>query len=192
MEFGKRRAPSKCCIQKLVKKLETTGSLLTQHAGGRKMSEETIHDVKEQFLASLRRFSQETNLPYSTCQRAAKKAKLRTYRVSCFQELLLMDHKKRVRFCLWIKDFLTQNPGILDVTFFTDEAWFHLSGYVNSQNTRIWAAENPHTVHEEPLHSQKIGVWCGVSRRRIIGPIFLNKQLPRKSTCKYSMSLSIN
>jgi len=156
------------------------------------MSEETIHDVKEQFLASLRRFSQETNLPYSTCQRAAKKAKLRTYRVSCFQELLLMDHKKRVRFCLWIKDFLTQNPGILDATFFIDEAWFHLSGYVNSQNVRIWAAENPHTVHEEPLHSQKIGVWCGVSRRRIIGPIFLNKQLPRKSTCKYSMSLSIN
>jgi len=47
MEFGERRAPSKCCIQKLVKKLETTGSLLTQHAGGHKMSEETIHDVKE-------------------------------------------------------------------------------------------------------------------------------------------------
>jgi len=56
---------------------------------------------------------------------------------------------------------------------FTDEAWFHLSGYVNSQNTRIWAAENPHTVHEGPLHSQNIGVWCDVSRRRIIGPIFL-------------------
>ena len=51
------------------------------------------------------------------------------------------------------------------VTFFTDEAWFHLSRYINSQNTRIWAAENPHTVHEEPLNSQKIRVWCGVSRR---------------------------
>jgi hypothetical protein len=51
-EFGERHAPSKCCIQKLVKKLETTGSLLTQHAGGRKMSEETIHDVKERLLAS--------------------------------------------------------------------------------------------------------------------------------------------
>ena len=45
--------------------------------------------------------------------------------------------------------------------FFTDEAWFHLSVYVNSQNTRIWAAENPHTVHEEPLHSQKSE--CGVA-----------------------------
>ena len=121
MEFGERRAPSKCCIQKLVKKLETTGSLLTQHPGGRKMSEETIHNVKERLMASpsksLRRLSQETILPYFTCQRAAKKAKLRAYRVSCVQELLRMDHEKRVRFCVWIKYFLTQNPGISDVTF---------------------------------------------------------------------------
>jgi len=38
--------------------------------------------------------------------------------------------------------------------FFTDEASFHLSGYVNSQNTLIWAAENPHTLHEGLIHSQ--------------------------------------
>jgi len=44
-EFGERRAPSKCCIQKLIKKLETMGSLLKQHAGGRKMSEETIYTM---------------------------------------------------------------------------------------------------------------------------------------------------
>jgi hypothetical protein len=103
-DFDKRRAPSKCCIQKLVKQLETTGSLPTQHAGGRKMSEETIHDVKERLLASpsksLRRLFQEIILPYSTCQRAAKKTKLGAYFVSCVQELLQMDHEKRVRFCL--------------------------------------------------------------------------------------------
>jgi len=145
------------------------------------MFEETIHDVKERLLASpsksLRRLSQETNLPYSKRQRAAKKAKLRAYRVSCVQDGHTMDHEKSVQFCLWIKDFLTQNPGILDVTFFTDEARFHLSGYVNSQNTRIWATENPHTVHEEPLHSQKVGVWCGVSRRRIIGSILFEQRV---------------
>jgi hypothetical protein len=55
---------------------------------------------------------------------------------------------------------------------FSDEAWFHLSGYINSQNCRIWASENPNAIHEEPLHSKKIGVWCGISRQRIIGPIF--------------------
>jgi len=48
----------------------------------------------------------------------------------------------------------------------------HLSGYVNSQNSRIWASENPNAIHKEPLHSEKIGVWFGMSRRRITGPIF--------------------
>ena len=89
---------------------------------------------------SLRELSQETYLQYSSCQRAAKKEKLRAYRVPCVQEFLPMDHEKSVRICLWFKDFLTQNPGILDVTFFTDEAWFQLNGYLTSQNTRIWTA----------------------------------------------------
>ena len=43
-----------------------------------------------------------------------------------------------------------------------DEAWFHLSGYVNSQNTCTWATEHPHEIHEVPLHSEKTGVVCNL------------------------------
>ena len=32
-------------------------------------------------------------------------------------------------------------------------------------------------MHEEPLHSQKVGVWCGVSRRRIIGSILFEQRV---------------
>ena len=32
----------------------------------------------------------------------------------------------------------------------------------------------PKAIHEEPLHSEKIGAWCGMSRRSIIGPIFFD------------------
>lgn len=46
----------------------------------------------------------------------------------------------------------------------SDEAWFHLTGYVNSQNTHLWPMENPHEV---PLHPLKIGVWCG----GLLGPL---------------------
>jgi hypothetical protein len=55
----------------------------------------------------------------------------------------------------------------------SDEAWFHLSGHVNSQNTQYWAAEIPHLVHEQ--HDQKIGVLCAVSGAHIIGPIFFDR-----------------
>jgi hypothetical protein len=60
----------------------------------------------------------------------------------------------------------------LSKTVFTDEAYFHLSGYMNSENIRMWSAENPHYYVEQPLHPQKIGVWAAISQRRIIGPTF--------------------
>jgi hypothetical protein len=56
----------------------------------------------------------------------------------------------------------------------SDEAWFHLSGYTSSQNTRLWGSENPHALFEEPLHSQKVGVFCALLQRRIIGPMFFD------------------
>lgn len=48
----------------------------------------------------------------------------------------------------------------LDVTFYTDEAWFHFSGYMNSQNTHLWSSENSHECEEIPLHDQKVRIQC--------------------------------
>ncbi|KAJ9576583.1 hypothetical protein L9F63_025520 [Diploptera punctata] len=145
--FGdNRHPPSKSTIWALAKKLETHGTLLDRHAGGREqMTQETITNV-DRLLASpsksLRRLSQETGVSKSSCQRVAKKAKLHAYRYTVVHELKETDKVKR--------------------------AWFHLSGYINDQNSRVWARENPHMIHEEPLHSAKIGVWCAIS------PIFFN------------------
>jgi len=50
-----------------------------------------------------------------------------------------------------------------------------VSGYVNSQNNRYWSANKLNTIHEVPLHDSKIYVWCAISRRRIIGPIFFQE-----------------
>jgi hypothetical protein len=78
-QFGGWNLPSKCCIWLLVKKLETKGTLLELHGGGRpEMSENTVHDVANRLLASprksLRVLSQVIELSRSTCQRAAKKS----------------------------------------------------------------------------------------------------------------------
>jgi hypothetical protein len=45
-------------------------------------------------------------------------------------------------------------------------------GYVNLQNNRYWPTNEPNIIHEVPLHDSKTGVWCAISRRGIIGPIF--------------------
>jgi hypothetical protein len=69
------------------------------------------------------------------------------------------------------------HDGLVDpqLLLIPDEAYVQLSGYVNSQNTRIWSDENTHPVIQIPLHDMKIGVWCAVSARRIIGPVFYHE-----------------
>jgi hypothetical protein len=108
------------------------------------MSENTVHDIANRLLTSARKslhvLSQEIGLSRSTCQRGAKKAGLHDYRFRVVQDLEQQDYDKRMTYCRWFQTLIDENPGILDYTWFSDEAWSHLSGYVNSQNTRLWGS----------------------------------------------------
>jgi hypothetical protein len=88
------------------------------------------------------------------------------------QSLHPPDYQERVNFCNWF--IREMNDDVLDQTFFSDESWFHLDGFVNSQNYRIWSGENPHATITRTLHPLKMGVWVAMSRQRIIGPYFFN------------------
>jgi hypothetical protein len=67
----------------------------------------------------------------------------------------------------------------------------HLTGYINSQNFRMWSAENPHVFQEAPLHPVKIGVWIAISRRRIIGPTFF-EQTVTAPRCRNMLEQCVN
>jgi hypothetical protein len=70
-----------------------------------------------------------------------KDLSLYPYRLIYVQELHANDFLLRAEYCHW---FLNRfDDGLLEKTFFADEAWFHLRGYVNSQNMRNWSTENP-------------------------------------------------
>ena len=54
-----------------------------------------------------------------------------------------------------------------------DEVYFHLGGYVNKQNCRIWGSENPKEIIKKPLYPQRVTVWCDFwAGWGIIGPYF--------------------
>ncbi|PSN37077.1 hypothetical protein C0J52_24433 [Blattella germanica] len=102
--FGdNRHSPSKSTFWALSNKLETHGTLLDRHAGGREpMTQETITNVKDRLLTSpskpLRRLSLETRMSKSSCQHAAKKVKLHAYHYTVVHELKETDTVKRVSF----------------------------------------------------------------------------------------------
>jgi len=58
----------------------------------------------------------------------------------------------------------------------SDEAHFHLDGYVNKQNCRFWAAQNPRELQQRPLHAAKVSVLCGISKVEIVGLYFFEEQ----------------
>ena len=100
----------------------------------------------------LQRSSHESSYSYTICQRAGKEAKLRAHRLTVVHHLLKPDRQKQVCYCHCFQQFLHSWRGKLDITWFTDEAWFQLSGYMKAQNPMVWDVENPYVIHEEPLH----------------------------------------
>ena len=183
-KFNGVKVPAKSAMQRLVVKWRQTGSVLnkSKNTPKRVRTPEKVAEVQQKMLQSptksTRRLSQETTISHRSCRRILHlDLHMHPYRVSVVHALQPPDAPQRRQFCEWLFNEITMNGLNMDLFLISDESWFHLSGYVNSQNNRFWAAENPHYFHETPLHAQKVGVWCAVSARRIIGPIFFHQTL---------------
>ena len=95
------------------------------------------------------------------------------YKLAIVQELNVRDYTQRLNFAQEVLALYEQNENMM--VAMSDEAHFHLNGAVNKQNYRYWAAENPRQLHEKPLHSPKVTVWCAVGKFGVNGPSFLKK-----------------
>jgi transposase len=180
-EFPQTPVPHRNAFRRLTVQFRETGSVLDAERSGRpsKLNEKMLMDISDSMLQSpsksLHKLAQEKDIGLATAHKAVReKLNLFQYKVTAVQELKQAFHEKLIRYCECFTNFIqTKTAEILDVTFFRNEAWFHLSGYVNTQNTRLLSSEIPYAVHEKPLHDQKLGVWVAISRRRIVGPLFL-------------------
>jgi hypothetical protein len=155
-----------------LKNFQENGSVGRKPGSGRpkKKTPEVIEQARQAMEeapgTSIEHLSQQLGVSVGTCHSIVKNdLHLFPYRLTSVQA----DLPQRLEYCQW---FLNTLDVHLDKTFYTDEAYFHLSGYVNSQNTRMWSSENPHFFIETPQYPQKVGVWAAISQRRIIGPIF--------------------
>ncbi len=136
-------------------------------------------EVKQAVIAnsrvSIRRLAPRVELSRAATHHLLRKLNFKPYRLSVCQELKAGNYRRRIAYCPWLERLAHRGASRFDNVFFSDKAWVHLDGYINSQNYRLWCCENPHAFVESGLHSLKIGIWCGISRRKIIGPIFFEQ-----------------
>ena len=78
----------------------------------------------------------------------AEDLKMHAYKIQLTQKLKSADHGKSSRFAQWVLARQAKDENFRKRIIFSDEVHFHLSGYVNKQNCRIWGDENPRVTVE--------------------------------------------
>ena len=177
--------PSTSTIQSNVRKFHDNGTVSNLNKGhsGRpstSASADNTARVEEFFAdnprASTRRASQVLDIPRSSLQRIIKtKLKLFPFKIQVFQELSDYDMERRLEFARQMIDRILCRSIRTKRIWFSDEAHFWLSGYVNKQNCRFWARENPRVFETTTMKPQRITVWCAICENGVFGPVFLDQ-----------------
>jgi hypothetical protein len=91
--------------------------------------------------------SQERGVPIVGSAFTATKFTCICTKLRVVQELRPTDPPAKIQFCKWM--LKNVHDGLTDsqLLFITDEAYFQLNGYVNSQNTWICSDKNPCAFH---------------------------------------------
>ncbi|CAH1114353.1 unnamed protein product, partial [Psylliodes chrysocephalus] len=130
--------------------------------------ERVRESVEESAETSTRRRSAQLGLSRRSLQRILATLHMFPYKIQLVQEIKPTDYQQRLDYAIALQRKARENRDFIDNIIMSDEAHFHLNGFVNKQNIRIWATENPRVVYQRELHPLKCTVWCGVSSERDI------------------------
>ncbi len=177
-EYEDAQVPNKSSISWLVKKFRETGSVMNAPKNQTRtvFTPEKVEEIGATFSdtphSSICKVARRMGTSIKSTHCTTRPLKLYLYNVSVLHEVNPADCLKCIEFCKWLLHLSHDNITVFDKFFFSDEAWVQMNGYVNSQNYRTWSIENLHEYCEAGLHPPQVGVWCAISWRQIVGPIF--------------------
>jgi hypothetical protein len=94
-----------------------------------------------------------------------KRLRLRACKIEMIQGLKTSDQVTRTIFAVDMLEKIDASPDFLYQVCFSDEPTFHVKGFVNRYNCRIWGCENPHVTCELERGSPEVN--------KLIRPFFL-------------------
>lgn len=177
----RRPVPDRNTILRWFENFNTTGSVMKKKPPGpvnTARTPENIERVRTSAIQSpkrsVRKRAASLGINESTVRRILHKdLHYHPYKIQVCQQLSVGDYEQRRVFCETMLETMVNNENM--IFLMSDEAHFHLNGFVNKQNCRYWCNENPQMLHESPLHSPKVTVWCAVGEKGIIGPYFFEE-----------------
>ena len=108
--------------------------------------------VSDDLFISTRRRAVQLNMSRTSLRILKMDLGMFPYKIQMRQELLPQDPVQRLQYAYRFVQLSRDNVNFLSNVLMTDEAHFHLNGYVNKQNLRFWGTDNPRVLHRHQLH----------------------------------------
>ena len=159
----------------------TSGSVADSQWSGRpatSRSDENINVVRELFRnspeASIRRVSRDTGLPSTTVFKILHKdLNFKPWKPHLCQDLVEEDFDRRKEYgetmLAWHEDW----PELFHNILWSDEATFHVGGFVNRHNCHYWAKSDPKVTMKKSQSRPRLTVWCGMTSEQVTGPFVM-------------------
>ena len=171
--------PTGKTIRRWVSNFRQTSSALNRRRSGRprtRTAEENVtamaDSIEQSPRCSLQKHAFALHMSATSVHRILHRSlHMHPYKIMVVQELSESDYETRTNLS---RDILQSIPPT-SVTICSDEAHFHLSGTVNKQNFRYWSQNNPRELHQRPLHSPKVTIWCAVGSFGVWGSYFFEE-----------------
>nr|CAH7747803.1 unnamed protein product [Callosobruchus chinensis] len=128
--------------------------------------------VQEDAETSTQRRSTQLAVPRTSLRRILRHLRYFPYKVQLVQQFQHQDYAQRLNIARRFQQLAREENDLVNHLIMSDEDHFHLNGFVNTQNCKIWSTQNPRAIHQHPQHPVKCTVWCAVTSQRIIGPYF--------------------
>ncbi|GBN73493.1 hypothetical protein AVEN_245442-1 [Araneus ventricosus] len=153
--------PSVSTINRLIQKFERRGSVSDDMFGNvaRPLSVKTPEEIERTRKVfernprtSIRKAAQQVIIKReSVRQIVVADLQLFPYKIQIHQRLSQRSVEQRLEFANTIVEMIDNDQFDVNMLWCSDEAHFHLDGYVNRQNWLIWGTENPHFAIEKTL-----------------------------------------
>ena len=179
--FGRHETLNKDTIKRCHDKLAQTGSVNNKKRPkdlSKKRTVENVAVVRRLFTddpeRSIRNASLTSGLSYTLVRDILHKdLNFKPWKPHYVQELFPEDMDRRLEYAENMLEMSERRPDVFSKIIWSDEAVFHVGGFVNRHNSHYWAGKSPKKLIKKSQHRPRLTVWAAITADALIGPVIL-------------------